>query len=319
MKAIVLLVVAGLVGAAVAQVSMVDTAASFADFIQKYDRVYDSPAETFRRFNVFRANLAMIEKHNQNPDKTYTMGITAFTDLTFHEFSERFGLVPRGNVSKMAHMDIPAADIDWRTRGAVTHPKDQGPCGSCWAFSATGALEGKFAIARGNLPSFSEQQLVECSGGEGNKGCQGGLMDHAFNWVKKNGGLCSEADYPYTAKDVETCKTDCHIIAGSAVSSIFLVPARKEDQLAVAVEQNPVSVAVAANENWQHYTGGVFSDPLCWLTQLNHGVLAIGIQADAWIIKNSWGADWGEQGYMRLKKGSNMCGVAEACSYPILA
>jgi len=214
--------------------------------------------------------------------------------------------------------DVPAEDIDWRARGAVSHPKDQAACGSCWAFSAIGAMEGVHQIKTGNLLDFSEQQLVDCSGGEGNKGCQGGLMDNAFNWIIKSGGVCLEKDYPYTAKDTAACRTDCPKTANTAVSKIANVPQRDENALATALSAQPVSVAVAANENWQHYTGGVFNDQWCWLTQLNHGVLAVGIQGNAWIIKNSWGAQWGEQGFMRLEKGTNMCGVAEVCSYPVL-
>jgi hypothetical protein len=297
----------------------VDTATSFVDWMRKYNRVYESPQEAFRRYGIFRDNLDRFDAHLMQSDATYTIGVGPFTDLTFEEFADHMGLLPLDNSSFVQiETDVPAADIDWRDRNAVTHPKNQGSCGSCWAFSAIGAMEGAHAIKTSSLVDLSEQQLVECSGGEGNEGCNGGLMDNAFHWIIKNGGVALEADYPYTGKDTATCKTDAKIVANTAVDSITNVARGDENGLATAVGGRPVSVAVAANENWQHYTGGVFNDPWCWLTQLNHGVLAIGIKGDAWIIKNSWGATWGEQGFMLLKKGDNMCGVAEACSYPVL-
>jgi len=293
--------------------------AMFVKFIQRNNKVYNGAAETFRRFAIFRKNLADIEKHNnQIPAPSYTMGVGPFTDLTYPEFANIMGLLtPNGTY---LHTDdvMNLADIDWRQKGAVAPVQNQLDCGSCWAFSAVGALEGAFQIKHGALQKFSEQQLVDCSSGEGNKGCQGGLMDNAFNWYIKSSGACTETSYPYHAKD-GTCETTCSPVGSSIVKSFTDLADEKALGAAIG-SAGPVSVAVGANEKWQHYTGGIFNDGFCFLTQLNHGVLAVGISDNggAYIIKNSWGEGWGESGFMRLITGKNMCGVASASSYPSL-
>jgi len=293
----------------------------FVQFMKDHNRVYADAVETFRRFAIFRENLGNIEKHNnQVPAPSYLQGVGPFTDLTYPEFSQLMGFRPINGSSYM-HNDMEGAapaDVDWRQRGAVTPVQDQGQCGSCWAFSAVGALEGAFFNKRSTLQKFSEQQLVDCSGSQGNDGCNGGLMDNAFKWYIKNQGACSEADYPYHARD-QTCATSCTSVSASGIGGFTDIPSGNENALVTAVTNyGPVSVAVGANENWQHYKSGIFNDGLCWLTQLNHGVLSVGISDNggAWIIKNSWGSSWGESGYMRLILGKGMCGVNKAASYP---
>jgi len=141
-------------------------------------------------------------------------------------------------------------------------------------------------------------------------------MDSAFKWWISNGGACDEADYAYHARD-QDCQTTCSSVADSGIKTFTVIKKNDEAGLATAVENaGPISVAVGANSNWQHYKSGVFDDGMCWLTQLNHGVLNVGIEGHAWIIKNSWGTVWGENGFMRLVKGKNMCGVAAAASWP---
>jgi len=214
---------------------------------------------------------------------------------------------------------ITAADnVDWRSKGAVTPVKNQQQCGSCWAFSSTGAIEGAWFVKSGKLVSVSEQQLVDCSRSFGNMGCGGGWMDNAFKYVISNKGLCTEEDYPYTAKD-----TTCHTCTSAVtVSSYVDVPANNLDALAAAVSAQPVAVAISVNAAFQSYKSGVF-DATCG-TVLNHGVLAVGYGTegkDFWIVKNSWGQSWGENGYIRMVKsagtGSGQCGIAMVASYPV--
>ena len=201
------------------------------------------------------------------------------------------------------------ASVDWRAKGAVTPVKNQGGCGSCWAFSATGACESLAFIAGRGLPSFSEQQLVDCSGSYGNYGCGGGLMDNAFRYVR-DVGLTTETAYGYTGID-QTCKANCGYFH---ISSYNDVPAANDPQLAAAIAQQPVSVAVDAS-NFQFYSSGIFPAYYC-SNSLNHGILGVGYTSAYWIVKNSWGIGWGEQGYIRMARG-NTCGILNMASYPI--
>lgn len=300
----------------------------FTNFIATYEKKYDGVEDLFNRYAVFQSNLAFIADHNAGNHST-TMGINQFADMTFSEFHGKYtGYTPRSspqsylrsmNAQKVA---VSADDIvDWRSKGSVTPVKNQGQCGSCWAFSATGALEGAVQIKFGKLVSVSEQQLVDCSGSEGNVGCNGGLMDSAFEWWIKNGGACSQADYPYTGRD-GTCRTTCKNIPETKLSGYVDIKEGDENGLADAVALTPVSVAIEADQMaFQFYKSGIFT-AACG-TNLDHGVLAVGFDKtpgqNYWIVKNSWGASWGENGYIRLIRGKNQCGIALAASYPKLA
>lgn len=215
--------------------------------------------------------------------------------------------------------------VDWTTKGVVTPIKNQGQCGSCWAFSTTGSLEGAFAIANKQLQSFSEQQLVDCAGSFGNQGCNGGEMDDAFKYVEKN-GLCLEMDYPYKGTD-GTCQASKRVPA-VRISGYTDVASKDLDALESAAAGRPISVAVdAAGLGWQLYKGGVYSGGLFGAcgTALDHGVLVVGYDRSGgyWKVKNSWGATWGEKGYIRLKKstgkGAGTCGLAMEPSYPTIS
>eukprot|EP00441_Pelagodinium_beii_P020481 CAMPEP_0197678524 /NCGR_PEP_ID=MMETSP1338-20131121/90154_1 /TAXON_ID=43686 ORGANISM="Pelagodinium beii, Strain RCC1491" /NCGR_SAMPLE_ID=MMETSP1338 /ASSEMBLY_ACC=CAM_ASM_000754 /LENGTH=326 /DNA_ID=CAMNT_0043259469 /DNA_START=71 /DNA_END=1051 /DNA_ORIENTATION=+ len=283
---------------------------------------YSSAEEYMARKAVFSANLEKIAAHNAQ-ELSYTMAANQFAHLSQEEFTARYasGLRPSYlpksfdlSLRRVNSTELPSS-VDWRQKGAVTGVKNQGQCGSCWAFSTTGSTEGITAISTGKLISLSEQQLVDCSGPEGNQGCGGGIMDQAFQYIENNGGICSEAAYPYTAADGSCKASSCTNVA--SISGYQNVPHNSESALKAAVAQQPVSIAVDA-QSWQFYGGGVYNNAFCG-TSLDHGVLAVGYTPDYWIVKNSWAASWGEAGYIYLKSGTGglgMCGLLMEPSYP---
>jgi len=296
----------------------------FLNFVKKFNKSYEAE-ETIARFGTFVANLQKIAEHNAN-NEGWTMAVTEFADLTETEFA---GLFKGYNHRENQHMrsmnlhepaeDFVAAtadDVDWTTKNAVTPVKNQAQCGSCWAFSTTGGVEGANAVKNGKLVSLSEQQLVDCAGAEGNQGCNGGLMDDGFEYIIKNGGLGSESSYKYTGKDGSCKKVDSVV----HISGYKDVSKGNEDDLMSALQTQPVSIAVDAGLGWQLYGGGVMKN--CKGKQLDHGVLLVGAGTDGgvdyWKVKNSWGASWGESGFVRLKRGMDSCGLADSASYPTL-
>ena len=306
---------------------------SFTEWLTSQGKSYTSATEMDYRNSVYDANVVMIAQHNSG-NSSWTMGVNKFADLTAEEFAARYvgglnirtksrGLRAHANLAPLNTTANPTS-VDWTTKGAVTPIKNQEQCGSCWAFSTTGSVEGAWFLAKGNLVSLSEQQLVDCSGPEGNQGCNGGLMDDAFQYIIDNKGITTEEAYPYTAQD-GTCTSKGKPIAAT-LSGYKDVAANSEVALETAIVQQPVSVAVEADQSvFQFYSGGVM-DSACG-TQLDHGVLAVGYGVDTgkeyYKVKNSWGADWGEKGFIRLGRGakfnpSGQCGIQMMASYPVV-
>jgi C1A family cysteine protease len=303
-------------------------------------------AETGEQFVKMIANFAnnddLIEKHNAEKS-TYKLGHNKFSHMSADEWKAYVkgvnGEVPNapGMFTHNAPADVSslAASVDWISAGAVSDVKDQGQCGSCWAFSTVGSLEGAYKLKNGNLETFSEQNFVSCdnrSTGGTDLGCHGGLMDSAFEWAQKNGGVCTEAAYPYvsgTTKKNEDClQSQCTKVAGVAPKSWVDVKANDDSAMMSALAVGPVSVAIEADEPaFQLYKSGVFTSK-CG-TNLDHGVLATGYGVDSesgleyYNVKNSWGKSWGEKGYIRFVKGSGVqkegqCGILMQASYPKL-
>ena len=299
---------------------------AFSKWNRIYNKHYTSPSERLHRVKVFYANYLKIKAEQQN-GITYELALNQFADLTEEEFLAKYtGLkLPqreRKSVgSTTVNMNIPT-DVDWRTKGAVTPVKNQGSCGSCWAFSAIAALESAAVInGNWNLVWLSEQQLVDCSWDEENEGCNGGWMDSAFEYIIKHGGIETNSDYPYTATN-GTCLEDQKKFTGIQITDYVDIEENDCQGLLNAIAVQPVSVAVAANA-FQFYSKGIFSTKFCG-TGLNHGVVADGYGTesgkDFWLVRNSWGTGWGEAGYIRLDRNvqpkTGMCGICIASSYP---
>jgi len=307
--------------------SEVEYRGAFENYKTQFGKTY-LPSEHEHRYTVFKSNLDFVNNFDSE-SRGFRVGINKFADLSSQEFARIYnGMNITKKVEKRA---LPASStkvfdnvaIDWRTKGAVTDVKDQGQCGSCWSFSTTGSIEGAYFLAKGQLTSLSEQNLIDCStGSQGNQGCQGGFMDVAFQYVISNNGIDTEDSYPYTASGPNSCQYSSSNI-GATISSFTDVTTGDESALAAATMNQPISVAIDASQSsFQMYSDGVYNEPQCSTTQLDHGVLVVGYGTDDsgtdyWIVKNSWGASWGMSGYLLMSRNKqNNCGIATSASYP---
>lgn len=304
-----------------------------------FKRVYDTIEEDIERMETWLKNMAHIEAHNfeySMGQKSFKLGMNHYGDMNSTEFASTYnGFLHkehklRGFKNGIPYMDHMNDDtelehsVDWRTKGLVTEVKDQGQCGSCWAFSSTGALEGQMMKHFGKLPDLSEQNLVDCSRDEGNQGCNGGLMDAAFQYVQDQDGLDDETSYPYEGIDNEPCRYNKDNRAADD-TGYKMVPQGDEKALRHALAHvGPVSVAIdAANPSFQFYESGVYYEPKCDPEDLDHGVLAVGFGKEKgekyWLVKNSWSDQWGDEGYIKMARDrDNHCGIASYAVYPVV-
>ncbi|XP_013189513.1 cathepsin L [Amyelois transitella] len=328
------------------------SAVSFFDLVKEewntfkleHNKNYESELEDKFRMKIFADNKHRIARHNQR----YEQGLVSFklkpnkyADMLHHEFVKTMNgfnrtvkhtkglLYSKGGSVKGATFLPPANvklpdQVDWRKKGAVTEVKDQGKCGSCWSFSTTGALEAQHFRRSGYLVSLSEQNLIDCSQAYGNNGCNGGLMDNAFKYIKDNGGIDTEQTYPYEAVD-DKCRYNPKNSGAEDVGFVDVPQGDEEKLMAAVATVGPVSVAIdASHESFQLYSSGVYYDEDCTSDNLDHGVLVVGYGTDEeggdyWLVKNSWGRSWGELGYIKMARNrNNHCGIASAASYPLV-
>jgi len=308
------------------------------DYKVRFGKFYANEVEEYERRALFKQHLEQVKRHNSNPNNTFQIGVNNFSDMTHSEFRNTHGgcfkvpahamengvLKSKGRqFSPMKDVNTPDS-IDWRTLGAVTAVKNQGQCGSCWAFSTTGSLEGQTFRTKGKLLPLSEQNLVDCV--TTNHACHGGWMDYAFTYIRDNKGIDSETGYPYYARPLGYCYYRKEYNAAEDTGFVDL-PAGDEESLRQAVGNiGPISVAIdATHPSFMSYRSGVYVEPDCGNTlfSLDHAVLVVGYGHDTasgldyWLVKNSWGVYWGESGYIRMARNrNNQCGIACKASYP---
>jgi KDEL-tailed cysteine endopeptidase len=323
--------------------SMMYILEEFQDWSVKFHMEYNTPEHFDKVYNKWVDNHAFIQKINSQ-NHSYKLGHNQFSGMDLDEYKTYIlasnkpmrGVYQSPNIRTVTELPL---EVNWTKACSVTHVKDQGYCGSCWSFSTTGALEGAYYNKYSKLESFSEQQLVDCdnlkNGGK-DHGCNGGLMNNAFSWISKNGGLCTEYNYPYTSGVTGvpgTCTRSCPLVFGSQISSFVDVKPNSDNDMMNALYKQPVSIALdAESREFQLYSSGVFT-AACGTT-LDHGVLATGYGTlnglDYYSVKNSWSTSWGQAGYILLGRGidpntktpynsgAGQCGMLMEGSYPVL-
>lgn len=321
MKAIILLFVCGALAFS-----------SFEEWSRFYQKTYVTEQERMLRSQIWQNNMAYINEQNAQ-NLGYVLAMNQYGDLTWNEFSSRLGFVSSGQHSPLFKFrptkELPQY-VNWTKRGMVTRVKNQYSCGSCWAFSAVGAVESMNAIETGKLISLSEENLIDCTFSYHNLGCAGGSPVNALEYILANHGIATENSYPlmsYSPYDClipEMCPCLFNVsMVGATIVGYYFVPFGDEITLQyVLAFVGPVSVAIVATPPLQFYRSGIFSDPACSSQKLNHAILAVGFGFDHagnqyYILKNSWGEDWGDYGYFLLARNKhNMCGIASEAVFP---
>jgi len=301
----------------------------FENWVAEHGKTYNNVVEREFRYKIFVEALTKIIKHNREYDaglQTFKMGLNKYSDMLHSELFN--DAQPHREPKTLAALPKPSGKavpetFDWRDKGAVTEVKDQGQCGACWAFSATGSLESHNFLTKGDLVSLSEKNLIDCSQLYGNNGCGGGAYDFAWDYMLRSGGIDTEESYPYVPEDGE-CQYNPANSALELDSYVMIKPREDEEALKEAVATiGPMSVSIFANIDFQYYKGGVMTSETCSTSFLNHAVLVVGYGnedgQDYWLVKNSWGVSFGEEGYIKMRRNyNNMCGVATSPMYPVI-
>ncbi|CAG2253260.1 CTSL [Mytilus edulis] len=284
-------------------------------FKKAYNKTYENGSEEYFRRSIWEKNVRYIEHHNLAADRgehSYWLGINPLADMSIDEVIERMtgGMIFRNSSEGSTK------------KGYVTPVKNQGKCGSCWAFSAVGSLEGQHFRKTGKLVSLSEQNLMDCSSKYGNRGCNGGMLPPSFKYVIDNGGIDTENSYPYEGK-VGNCRyTKSNI--GASITGYTGIRNGDENQLKQAVAAvGPVSACIYVDKNFMLYKRGVFNNPTCISYTINHAILVVGYGTqsndDYWLVKNSWGTVWGMDGYILMSRNKNdQCAIATNAMYPLM-
>ena len=304
--------------------------AQWEDFKVKFKKGFRDSTHEAERRAIFESTLDLIESHNAKFEQgltTYKMGINQYSDRTYEEFQETVLMRTEPKLDDETHVKTSVAknvkstapsSHDWRDEGIIGDVKDQGSCGSCWAFASVGSVESAWARAGNSMEVLSEQELVDCGDGD----CNGGWVDRAYDTMLNKGGLMSEADYPYTAQNGWTCKYD-ESKSKASISDYKRVYGGVADPESLAdsvYENGPHAIYLYANSNFQHYSSGIFSDPSCSKFSYNHAVINVGYDKEEkyWIVRNSWDDSWGEDGYIRIEMGTNTCNCEAYTWYPII-
>ena len=288
----------------------------FMKFIAEHQRSFSTKEEFNLRADIFKSNLAYINDVNARNDATYTLAVNKFADMTKEEFKKFLGRNntthnnARSEYKVLDESSIPDS-IDWRVKGGVNFVQDQGQCGSCWAFSATAGVEGAHFVATGQLLKLSEQQVIDCVWTLFSWGCSGGEEVDALNWAKNNSMIISDSYPSYNAETNPYCME--FMFTGSTnVKTVNIVTPNNVTQLLAAITQVPTTVAVDVGSDFQFYSRGILNSTTCG-TSLDHAIAAVGFNQTGgyYIVRNSWGQSWGENGYIRMAivEGEGMCGI----------